>query len=68
MRKTDGRGTELTRLVLVFALDLENVEKVGGGRVHLDEVLVVLGHGVWDVRDLEVRGALGGECQWPSGV
>lgn len=47
-----------TRLVLVFALALEDVEEVGGGGVDLDEVLVGLGHGVWDVGDSELRGVL----------
>jgi hypothetical protein len=63
--KGDGRGTmeggvqkQRTWLVLVFALHLENVKEVGGRRVHPDEVLIVLGHGVWQVGDLELARAL----------
>lgn len=35
-----------TRLALVFALDLQDVEEVGGGGVDLDEIVIVLGDGI----------------------
>jgi hypothetical protein len=44
----DGRWVR-TRLVLVFALDLEDVEKVGGRGVHLDQILVRSGDGIREV-------------------
>jgi hypothetical protein len=44
-----GEGGGLTRLVLVFALELEDVEEVGGGGVNLNEVVVVLGDGIRQV-------------------
>lgn len=43
------RCKSLTRLVLVFALDLENVKEVGGGGVDLDEIGVVFGGGIGEV-------------------
>lgn len=55
------RGEEAskrTRLVLVFPLDLEDVEEVCGRGVDLDDILVVLGHRVREVGDLELLGAL----------
>lgn len=48
--------------MLVFALDLEDVEEVGGGGVDLDEVLIVLWCGIGDVDDLELLGALCKKC------
>ncbi len=44
--------------MLVFALDLENIEKVGRGGVHLDCVLGVFILEVGQVDDLELLGAL----------
>lgn len=46
-------------MVLVFALDLEDVEEVGGCRVDLDEVFVWLRDWVRDLSDFELRRALG---------
>lgn len=40
---------ELTRLVLVFSLNLQDIEKVGRGSVHLDEILVLFGHGIGQI-------------------
>ena len=51
-------GVLRTGLALVAALDLENVEKVGRRGVDLDEILVILGSRVRQLRDLEVRRAL----------
>lgn len=51
-------GGQRTRLVLVFALDLQNVKKVGGGGMDLDQVLAGLGLGVGQIRDFEVSRAL----------
>lgn len=47
-----------TRLALVFALDLQDVEEVGCGGVDLDEVVIALGDGIREVLDLELAGAL----------
>ncbi len=47
-----------TRLVLVFPLDLERVEEVGPGGVHLDQVLIGTGDGVREGRNLELARAL----------
>lgn len=38
-----GREEELTWLVLVLSLNLQDIEKVGRRGVHLDEILVVFG-------------------------
>lgn len=38
-----GREEELTWLVLVLSLNLQDIEKVGCRGVHLDEILVVFG-------------------------
>ena len=51
-------GLLLTGLVLVFPLDLEDVEEVGRRCVHLDHVLVILGRRIGDVCDLQLLGAL----------
>lgn len=53
-----GRQRWPTGLELVFALDLEDVEEVGGGGVDLDQVLVVFGGWIGQVGDLELIGAL----------
>lgn len=42
------------RLVLVFALDLEDIEEVCAGGVDLDEVFVGGWGGGWDLGDCEV--------------
>lgn len=52
-------GSKRTRLVLIFALDLKDIEEVGGGGVYLDEVFVVFGDGIGEVCDFELAGALG---------
>lgn len=43
-----------TWLVLVFALDLENVKKVGRGCVDLNQVLVILGSRIGKIGHLEL--------------
>ena len=58
MRSISGVFGSLTRLVLVFSLDLEDVEEICGGGMDLDEVLVWLGDGVGELCDLELAGAL----------
>jgi len=45
-------------LVLVFALNLQNIEEVGRGGMHLDEVLVGGRLGVWELRHLKLMGSL----------
>lgn len=60
-----GRGTlELTWLVLILALDLEDVEKVRGSSVDLDDIFVWFRPGIWKVRHLELVGSLrtGKQC------
>lgn len=47
------------RLVLVFVLDLEDVEEVGGCCVDLDEVFVWFGDWVRDFSDFEFCWVLG---------
>lgn len=44
--------------MLVFALDLEDVEEVGASGVDLDQVFVCGGGWSWDFGDLELKGAL----------
>jgi hypothetical protein len=44
--------------VLVFALDLQQVEEVCAGGVDFDEVFVWCGRGGWEVVDFEVERAL----------
>lgn len=56
--KGNSEGCMRTRLVLVFSLHLENVEEVGGGRVHLDDILVVLGGRIGQLSDFELARAL----------
>jgi len=55
-----GRGEreKRTRLVLVLALHLQDVEEVGRRGLDLDEVFVGLGRRVGQVNDLEIRRAL----------
>lgn len=55
-----GRGEreKRTRLVLVLALYLQDVEEVGRRGLDLDEVFVGLGRRVGQVNDLEIRRAL----------
>ncbi len=52
---SEGR---LTRLMLIFALYLEDIKEVGGGGVNLDQVLIVLWCGIGEVNDLELIRAL----------
>jgi hypothetical protein len=52
------RWEKHTRLELVFALDLQDIEEVGGGSVDFNEVLVRARGRVWEVRHLELMGAL----------
>lgn len=47
-----------TWLVLVFPLDLQNVEEVGCCGVDLDEILVWCWLGVWEVCDFQFLGSL----------
>lgn len=54
----EERRRELTRLGLVFALDLEDVKEVCGRGVDLDEVLVRARGRVRDGGDGEVSGPL----------
>jgi len=68
-RKGQGRGEEgeeeggrkgrRTRLVLVFALNLEDVKEVGPRGVDLDQVLVWVGDRIREGGDFEVLWALG---------
>jgi hypothetical protein len=39
-------------------LNLENIKEVGGGGVHFNDILVVFGDGIREVRDLELFRAL----------
>lgn len=50
----EAGGLGHTRLVLVFALDLENVEEVGGGSVDLDDIFIWFRPGIGKVRHLEL--------------
>lgn len=52
------REEKRTWLMLIFALDLEDVEEVGGSSVDLDEVLIGFGGRVGKVRHLELLGRL----------
>jgi len=45
-------------LVLVFALNLQDIEKVGRRGVDLDQILVIPGHRIWQIGDLELFGSL----------
>lgn len=47
-----------TRLVLVFALDLQDVKEVGRRGMHLDQVLVRARLGVRQLGDLELMRSL----------
>jgi hypothetical protein len=54
-----GRGRlGLTWLMLIFALDLENVEEIGGSSMDLDDIFVWFRPGIWEVRHLELVGSL----------
>lgn len=53
MRSTHGLREALTGLVLVFALDLEDVEEVGCCGVDLNQVVVWSRYGIWEVLDFE---------------
>lgn len=53
-RVKEEKRRELTRLVLVLSLNLQDVEKVGCRGVHLDEILAVLGHGIGQIGDYEL--------------
>jgi len=57
-----------TRLMLVFPLDLEDVEEVGCCRVHLDEVLVRGRLGVRELRHFELMGPLQASVRHPHTV
>jgi hypothetical protein len=48
----------LTRLVLIPPLNLQDIEEVGCRGVHFDEILVVLDHGVRQIRYCELCRAL----------
>ena len=54
----NSRRCVLTRLVLVFALDLQDIKKVGRRGVDLDEVLVRGRLGVRKIRHPELMGSL----------
>ena len=48
----------LTRLVLILALDLQDVEEVGGRSVDLDQIVMGARLGVRQLGDGELFGAL----------
>jgi hypothetical protein len=47
-------GGRQTRLMLVFSLDLENVEEIGSRGMDLDEILIRGGLGIRELSDLEL--------------
>ena len=53
----------LTRLGLVFPLNLENIEEIGCGGVNLDQVLIWLREGVCELDDFELLGPLEILCE-----
>lgn len=48
----------LTRLVLIASLNLQDIEKVGCRGVHFDDILVVFGHRIRQLRHLQLCRAL----------
>ena len=53
----------LTRLGLVFPLNLENIEEIGCGGVNLDQVLIWLRRGLCELDDFELLGPLEILCE-----
>lgn len=49
---------KLTRLVLVFALDLENVKEIGRSGVNLNQIFIWFGCGIGELGDFELVGRL----------
>lgn len=60
-------GGSLTRLVLVFPLDLEDVEEVGCRGVHLDQVVARTGHRIWEISNPEFLRTLWTGSDWLLG-